>query len=631
MTKVSIIVPVYNVERYVDRCLNSLVKQTLKDIEIIIVNDGSTDNSKKEMEKYLEVNNIKYFEKTNGGLSSARNFGMKYATGEYIAFLDSDDYVEKNMYEEMYNLAKQEDADMVECDFVWEWEDTGEIKKDKRRNYKNRKEMIRRPRVVAWNKLIKTEIIKQSGIKFPDGLIYEDLEFYYKIIPYINRISYVNKYFVHYIQRNNSISNSQTTKNADIFVILDNIFKFYKEKGLCKKYKKELKYMKKRILFGSSMKRILKIKDRKLRRNLILQTIRFSRTEKNGEQYTSKNDYTKRSNQRCSRICFGITKLGIGGAERVLVDMANALEKQNYDITIFTLYGGGELEKELDQNIRLISIYKNEKKNKIIPIYMFLFGKHIYNRFLKGKYDIEIAFLEGPITRIFSYSKNQKIAWVHNDINEVYGKSIKAKLKKKIDKHFYKKYDEIVFVSKQNKKAFENLYGNISKRVVRYNYIDKDRVIKMAQEEIAEKLEHPNFLTVSRLVKQKGIDRFIRVHKRLLDRGIIHKVYVIGDGEEKQNLQKLIKKLGVEDSFVLLGKKDNPYPYIKCCDYVALLSYFEGYGMVLEEAKILNKPIIVTDTAAVEAIKEYSNSLIIQNDEDKMFVEICQKVFGKEV
>ena len=124
MPKISIIVPVYNVEKYIAKCLKSLTLQTLQGIEIIIVNDGSLDRSIDIIEKYVKENptKIKYYEKKNGGLSTARNYGLEYATGEYIAFLDSDDYVEINMYEEMYNLAKKENADMVECDFIWEWE-----------------------------------------------------------------------------------------------------------------------------------------------------------------------------------------------------------------------------------------------------------------------------------------------------------------------------------------------------------------------------------------------------------------------------------------------------------------------------------------------------------------------------
>ena len=262
MPKISVIVPVYNVEKYIAKCLKSLTLQTLQGIEIIIVNDGSLDRSIDIIEKYVKENptKIKYYEKKNGGLSTARNYGLEYATGEYIAFLDSDDYVEINMYEEMYNLAKKENADMVECDFIWEWE-YGKKVYDKRKEYKTKEDMMKKPRVVAWNKIYKREILNKNKIRFPEGLIYEDMEFFYKLLPHLNKISYINKYFVHYIQRKDSISNKQTKKIEDIFKILDNIFDYYKEQNLYNQYEKELKYMKKRILLGSSLKRILKIKD----------------------------------------------------------------------------------------------------------------------------------------------------------------------------------------------------------------------------------------------------------------------------------------------------------------------------------------------------------------------------------
>ena len=119
MIKVSIIVPFYNVENYIEKCLQSLVNQTLEDIEILLVNDGSKDRSEEIAKQFIEKypNKIIYLEKENGGLSDARNYAIPHAKGEYIAFLDSDDYVETNMYEEMYNKAKKEDLDYVECDF----------------------------------------------------------------------------------------------------------------------------------------------------------------------------------------------------------------------------------------------------------------------------------------------------------------------------------------------------------------------------------------------------------------------------------------------------------------------------------------------------------------------------------
>ena len=625
MPKISIIVPVYNVEIYIDKCLKTLTEQTLRDIEIIIVNDGSLDKSEEIIEKYVKENptKIKYYEKENGGLSSARNYGLEYATGEYIAFLDSDDYVETNMYEEMYNLAKKENADMVECDFIWEWE-YGKKIFDKRREYKTKEEMMKKPRVVAWNKIYKRKIINKYKIRFPEGLIYEDMEFFYKLLPHLNKISYINKYFVHYTQREDSITNKQTQKVEDIFKILDSIFDYYIDQNLYNKYKKELKYMSRRILLGSSLKRIIKIKDSHLRRKMLLKTIIYLLKFRK-----SINDINNKK-----RICFGITKLGIGGAERVLVDIANELIK-DYDITIFTIYGGGELEKELNPNIKRISLYKKEKKSVFIPIYVLFCGKIIYKKYLKGHFDIDIAFLEGPITRIFAYKgNNKKIAWVHNDISKVFGEDYKSKIKKYIDKWFYKKYDKIIFVSEQNKKAFENVYGNISERKIINNYINKERVLSLAKEKCDKSINSKNkkiFITVSRLVRQKAIDRLIRVHKRLIDEGLNHKIYVIGDGEEWNNLNWLAKELNVESSFIFLGKKENPYPYINKADYFVLFSYFEGYGMVLEEAKILNKPILVTNTAAKEAVMNYDKKTIIENKEDAIFEKMRNVLQGKYI
>lgn len=272
MPKVSVVVPIYNVEKYIKKCLNSLVNQTLQEIQIIFVNDGSTDESGNIAKEYASKypNKIIYLEKENGGLSDARNFGMRYAEGEYIAFLDSDDYVENTMYEEMYNKAIQENSDYVECDFLWEY--PGKTKKDKRISYNNKKEMLTNVRVVAWNKLIKREILEKNNISFPKGLRYEDIEFTYKLIPYLNKTSYVNKEFVHYVQRNNSIANVQNERTAEVFTIFDNIIKYYQEKNFYEEYKEELEYSYSRILLCSSLKRICKIKDSKTRKKLIKET-----------------------------------------------------------------------------------------------------------------------------------------------------------------------------------------------------------------------------------------------------------------------------------------------------------------------------------------------------------------------
>ena len=346
------------------------------------------------------------------------------------------------------------------------------------------------------------------------------------------------------------------------------------------------------------------------------------------------------------KILFGITGLTIGGAERVLVDLVNKLYN-DYDITIFTIYSKGELEKELNPNIKLKSLYNKSYKElskigqKIFaPLKVLIFKNMIYKKYIKENYDVEIAFLEGPITRLFSVKNEnvKKIVWIHNDISKVFGNGFKSKLKKNLDKKIYSKYDELVFVSKDNLDKFDKVYSNskevnkveneneknkninINKRVI-YNYIDKERILEKSCDEIdfSFKKDFVNFLSVARLVEQKGIDRLIKIHKKLIERGYIHNFYIIGDGPEKEKLEKLIKENKVEKTFYLLGQKENPYPYIKNADYFCLLSRFEGYGMVLEEPKILNKPIIITNTAAREAVENYDNKFILENAEDGIY------------
>lgn len=329
------------------------------------------------------------------------------------------------------------------------------------------------------------------------------------------------------------------------------------------------------------------------------------------------------------KVIFGITSLTIGGAERVLVDLANKLQ-ENYEITIFTLYDDGELKKELNSNVKLISLYREKyndlsKVEKIKASLKLIFYKRkIYNIIMKNGYDVEVAFLEGPITRLFSVkSNNRKIAWVHNDISKVYGNGIKAKIKKVIDGNIYKKYDKIIFVSKENQKDFNIQYNwtNKNNQEVIRNYIDYRKVLEKANEKVELPYDHKNInlLSVCRLVEQKAIDRLIMVHKQLETEGIHAKIYIIGDGPLRYSLQKLVDSLELTEDFILLGQKENPYPYIKECDYFCLLSYYEGYGMVLEEAKILNKPIIITDTAARECAKEYDKSIIVENTKEGIF------------
>lgn len=319
---------------------------------------------------------------------------------------------------------------------------------------------------------------------------------------------------------------------------------------------------------------------------------------------------------------------------------------ERFDITIFTLYSKGELEQELDTRIHIKSMYDKKytelsKKEKIIiPISVLFNKKKIFKKYIDSdEYIAQIAFLEGAITRIFScksYYKTKKIAWIHNDISKVFGKSIKAKLKRILDRNSYERYNTLVFVSMDNLDKFNKVYDDMQlphEKVI-YNYINGERIINLSKDDEEARntfnKSETNIVQVSRLVEQKAIDRLIKVHSNLLKDGVEHHIYIIGDGPEKEKLEKMIKENNVEKTFTLLGAKKNPYPYIKNADYFCLFSNYEGYPMVVEEAKILRKYIAVTNTSAREVLLNYTDySLITENSEEGISEAIKTMVKNK--
>ena len=262
MIKVSVVVPVYNVMAYLPKCLDSLVEQTLKDIEIIIVNDGSLDNSQEIIDKYAKkYANIKVFKKENGGLSDARNYGIKKAHGEYIAFVDSDDYVSTEMYEKMYNKAVSGNFDMVVCDLNYIYPDKeiraySNIKKDT----SNIKEVFLNIYPSAWNKIFKRKLL--DDLEFKKQVWFEDVEFIYRLLPKIKSIGVVNEPFYQYLQREGSITKKQDKRIYHYIDNLNGIYDYYKEHNLYDVYEKELEYIYVRYIYATFIKQATMFDDK---------------------------------------------------------------------------------------------------------------------------------------------------------------------------------------------------------------------------------------------------------------------------------------------------------------------------------------------------------------------------------
>lgn len=262
MLKISIIVPLYNMEAYLAKTLDSLIAQTLQDIEILCIDDGSTDSSPDILERYrrLVPQKIKVFRKVNGGIADARNFGLSKVTAPYFAFVDSDDTVEPNMMETLYLKAIETKAQMVTCNFWWSEEKGERLQKDG--PYLNQKELLTHMFATLWNKLYETAWIRSTNLSFPTGYRYEDASFLYKLVPYLERWSYVDEAFIHYLQRPGSITHNHNDKVKDMIHVFEDLLLHYHHKGFYESYQPELEYLFIRFFLGNSFLRSCQIVDK---------------------------------------------------------------------------------------------------------------------------------------------------------------------------------------------------------------------------------------------------------------------------------------------------------------------------------------------------------------------------------
>lgn len=258
---ISIIVPVYNGEKYIDKCLKSLVNQTLKNIEIIVVNDGSKDKTQNIVEKYKKENsNIILINSTNKGVAAARNKGLKIAKGNYIGFVDSDDYVDLNMFKDMYELAQKNNYDSVQCNFYYtDYNKTVIGNKFYMNNFDLKIYMINLFPVI-WNKIYKRELLE--NVLFKEGVFAEDVEFLYRVMPNIKSMGYIKTPLYYYYQRFDSESRTFDKRIFDYIENWNDIIKYYKEFDLYDKYKSELEYCYVRYLYATFISRAATLKDK---------------------------------------------------------------------------------------------------------------------------------------------------------------------------------------------------------------------------------------------------------------------------------------------------------------------------------------------------------------------------------
>lgn len=330
------------------------------------------------------------------------------------------------------------------------------------------------------------------------------------------------------------------------------------------------------------------------------------------------------------KICFIHWRLVIGGADSALFDLVTLLDKSKFDITVFVVHPDGEWENKFQNaGIRVEYAYSKFNNNsniftkimyhhqiKCVDVAMSQFGKGLFDRLYKNKFDLIVSYhLHPPYSELGLPSFGKTIKYIHGNVftNPSFGDTIMHQI------DYFPKYDEIICVSEDSKKAFISK-TKIQKSVkVCFNPINSERIIKLSNKEIDIQFDVPYICAVGRLSPEKGYLRLIKIHKRLLQEGIRHRLVFVGDGEQRSEMESLIKKLSVSNSVLLLGRKENPYPYMKHSKYLIISSFTEAMPVVAMEALCLGVPIVSSFEPVAELFGDEVCGLTTSSDDVSLY------------
>ncbi|MBT2679818.1 glycosyltransferase [Bacillus sp. ISL-35] len=361
-----------------------------------------------------------------------------------------------------------------------------------------------------------------------------------------------------------------------------------------------------------------------------------------------------------------LSSMNIGGVEKSFLSLLSTIEKEKYEITLLLLEKKGEFlsfvpdwvtVKEASwfitiKPVILQSPYKTVCEYFInwnlhrIPgfIITYFISEKLDDRYLyyehvmknvppeSTKYDLAIAY-QGPTDIIDFYISNKvqaakKISWIHFDVS-------KHQINKKLYKKLYGKFHDLVVVSDEARQQLVQLIPSAEgKTRIVPNIINDELIIEMSKEAIIfdPKYKGLKILTVGRLSEEKGQDLAVRVLSKLRENGFNVRWYCIGEGKYREKLESLIKEFGIEENFILLGSKTNPYPYMAQADIYVQTSRHEGYCLTLAEAKCLDKPIVTTNfIGAFEQIIDGENGYIVDLNEDEIYSAIKLFIENKEI
>lgn len=328
------------------------------------------------------------------------------------------------------------------------------------------------------------------------------------------------------------------------------------------------------------------------------------------------------------KVLFRHRSMEMGGVEKVLISIINNLNPEKFEITVCLNLNQGELRNDIPPHVKKIFLADGKEDfsdNPIIQKFQLFKRKLklekyrknpqiVDNKILKDYYDIEVAMTYNDFEMVLNSSnkKSKKIGWFHSEINLPKFQPLVPD----ILNHF-PKFDHMVYCSQRIKDMMHEHYPNLKypKESVIINAIPIDEIKTKSHEKTTHFINEqlPTFVSIGRLHSRKGYHKLIEAHQKLIHEGIIHQIIILGDGEEKENLQNQIQNSGVEKTFILAGNQMNPYPYIRKADFFILPSESEAWPLVIAEALILQKPIIATNVGDVGIMIENGETGVLIN------------------
>ena len=356
--------------------------------------------------------------------------------------------------------------------------------------------------------------------------------------------------------------------------------------------------------------------------------------------------------------------LSMGGLEKTLIDLCDNLDFTKYNVDLYLFSDGRDLVPKLNKNINLLpnspffstvfnksvgvsvkTLIKQKRLDlafyRIIRFFKARFKIQGFSSFdwhyqkktmlkIEKNYDIAIAFAEGSACYFVAdaVKADVKNMWIHTDIKEII-------TNKKLDTKAFKKAKNICTVSQNSKNSLARIYPQFKEKIKVFtlpSLFDFEHIEKLSKEPNEINKNSINILSVGRLVELKGFHLCIEPCKKLIDEGYNIKWYVVGDGPQRQELKALIKQNALEESFILLGNKENPYTYIKSADICVQPSSYEGLGLVIYEEKLFKKAVVASNIPAfLEMIEDHKNGLIIERNSESIYKSVKELLDNKNL